>query len=190
MAEDGLKQRMRHKEKLGDIVQHLKNGVYLSCIADSAYGQSIIWASERIAELEAETPSPEVIDKAREAFFSLGIDREKTTISYCEAIAWGKNCIKQLELENENLSKTILAISSSPLLASPESDEEIHQRRRRERMLDEITLICVRDRIEQLIDADGKQNESGATTGQRWGRNSRDTADNICRGINGYDAAH
>lgn len=98
--------------------------------------------------------------------------------------------VKRLELENENLSKTVLTLSNSTLLASPESEEEIYDRRRRERMLDEITLICVRDRIEQLIDADGKQDESGPTTERRWGRNCRDTADNICRGINGYDAAH
>jgi regulator of replication initiation timing len=98
--------------------------------------------------------------------------------------------IKKLELENENLSKTVLTLSKSPLLASTQSDEEIYERRRRERMLDEITLSCVRDRIEQLIDADGKQTEPGATTEQRWGRNSRETADQICRGINEYDAAH
>ena len=57
-------------------------------------------------------------------------------------------------------------------------------------MLDKVTLICVRDRIDQLIGADGKQVEPGATTEQRWGRNSRETADQICRGINEYDAAH
>ena len=67
-------------------------------------------------------------------------------------------------------------------------EEEQYQRRRRERMLDQITLICVRDRIGQLIDAGGEQIEPGATTEQRWGRNSRDTADQICRGIDEFDA--
>lgn len=98
--------------------------------------------------------------------------------------------VKRLEFENENLSKTVLTLSNSTMLASPESDEEIHQRRRRERMLDEITLICVRDRIGQLIDAGTEHSEADATTEIRWGRNSRDTADQICRGIDEYDAKH
>jgi TolA-binding protein len=96
-----------------------------------------------------------------------------------------KSAYKRLEQENEQLE-----LENLQNLKVAKTDEEIHERRRRERMLDEITLICVRDRIEQLIDADGKQTEPGATTEQRWGRNSRDTADNICRGINEYDAAH
>ena len=126
-------------------------------------------------------------DETRESFLNLGFLCNET-YSTNESIEWGQNRIKQLELENENLSKAILTLSSSSLRTSPESDEEIHQRRRRERMLDEITLICVRDRIEQLIDTDGKQTEPGATTEQRWGRNSRETADQICRGIDEYDA--
>ena len=218
MTQDGVNDAMLRK-KLKDFVNYAKNGNSLSFLIDSAYAQAIIWASERIAELEGQTQSPETgSDEVRDAFFCLGhrteMSAEMTAISYCEAVAWGQDRIRHLErdlrdeqevvgeikkleleneqlsLENESLSKTILAISKSPQLASPESDEEIHQRRRHERILDEITLICVRDRIEQLIDADGKQIEPGATAEQRWGRNSRDTADNICRGINEYDAAH
>ena len=177
MKEDDLKQRMTHKEKLGDVVQHLKNGVYLSCVADSAYGQAIIWASLRIAELESQTQSPERSgDKNREVFFSLGILR-----GYREAIAWGQDRIKQLELENENLSKTILAISKSSLLASPESDEEIHQRRRRERMLDDIAISCVRGFL--VLDAEGK-------TYRQIGASARDRAEDICHGIDEHDAKH
>ena len=156
MAEDGVNDAIL-RETLKDVVRHVKNGCTLSFRAESAYGQSIIWASERIAELESQKQSTET-----------GSDENR----------------------DENLSKSSLKISKSPLLESPDSNEEIHQRRRRERLLDELTLICVRDRIEQLIDTDGKQTEPGATTEQRWGRNSRETADQICRGINEYDAAH
>lgn len=126
MTKDGVNDAML-REKFRGVVRHVKNGSDLSFSTDSAYAQAIIWASERIAELESQTQSPE-------------------------------------------------------------TDEEIHQRRRRERLLDEVTLICVRDRIEQLINAGTEHFEPGATTEIRWGRNSRDTADNICRGINEYDA--
>ena len=63
-----------------------------------------------------------------------------------------------------------------------ESDEELHQRRRRERMLDEVTLICVLDGIERMA--------CGETEETKWGRKSRDIADSICNGINDFDAKH
>ena len=127
-------------------------------------------------------------DKNRSVFFGLqGGDRIMSRKN-CNAIKWAQTTLIELELKNQNLSKTVLTLPKSPLLASTDSEEGIHQRRRRERMLDEITLICVRDRIEQLIDAGGEQIEPGATTEQRWGRNSRDTADQICRGIDEFDA--
>jgi len=62
----------------------------------------------------------------------------------------------------------------------PESDEDRHQRRRRERLLDEVTLICVRDGIERM--------NRVATVEKTWGAMSRDTADNICDAINEFDA--
>ena len=219
MEQDNVDHIAKNRKKFEDVVWHVKNGVGLSFTADSALVQAVIWASKRIAELEAESPLPETgSDEVRVAFFCLGhrteMSAEMTAISYCEAVAWGQDRLRhlerdkrdvqellnqnselsreneRLELENENLSRTVLMLSKSPQLASPDSDEEIYERRRRERMQDEITLICVRDRIEQLIDAGTEHFEPGATTETRWGRNSRDTADNICRGINEYDAAH
>jgi hypothetical protein len=65
---------------------------------------------------------------------------------------------------------------------SDESDEDRHQRHRRERMLDAVTLICVRDGIERM--------NRESTTEKTWGRMSRDTAENICDAINEYDAEH
>jgi len=62
----------------------------------------------------------------------------------------------------------------------PDSDEDRHQRRRRERLLDEVTLICVRDGIERM--------NRVATVEKTWGAMSRDTADNICDAINEFDA--
>jgi hypothetical protein len=49
-----------------------------------------------------------------------------------------------------------------------------------ERMLDEVTLICVRDNIERI--------DPVAIQGQEWGFASRNIAKNICRGIDQFDA--
>lgn len=132
MAEDGVNDAML-RENLGDVVRHLKNGVYLSCMADSAYAQSIIWANERIRELESQKQSQERSDYENPGVF-----------------------------------------------ASPQSDEEIHQRRRRERMLDEITLSCVRG----LLHGDAEEK-----TYEQIGDSARDRAEDICHGIKKYDAA-
>ena len=169
------------REKLQDVVRHAKNGHALSFRIDSAYAQAIIWASERIAELESQTQSPETgSDQVRGLFFRLGYGCETTPTTYCEAVAWGQDRIKKLELENESLSEIVLKHSKSPLLTSPDSEEEIHQRRRRERMLDEVTLICVRDGIERLPRGDAEE--------QSWGDLARDTATEICWGIDEFDA--
>ena len=63
---------------------------------------------------------------------------------------------------------------------SYESDEDRHQRRRRERMLDEVTLICVRDGIERM--------KTESTAEKTWGRMAREGAENICDGISDFDA--
>jgi hypothetical protein len=112
----------------------------------------------------------------------LSVFEMRTDSAHAQAIIWAIEHIRQIELENENLAKTILAISNSPSVTSKEPDEEIHQRRRRERLLDEVTLICVRDRIERMaMDEKSERN---------WGKINRDTAYNICDGINDDDAAH
>ena len=192
------------REKFRDVVRHAKNGTALSFRIDSAYAQAIIWASERIGQLESQTQSPETgSDEQRDLFFRLGGGCELNAVTYCEAVAWGQDRIRhlerdlrdvqellnqisdlrreneRLELENENLSKTILALSKSPQLASPDSDEEIHQRRRRERLLDEITLSCVRGFLHS--DAEDK-------THRQIGVSARDRAEYICHGIKEFDA--
>ena len=168
------------REKLKDVVHHLKNGSDLSFHTDSAYAQAIIWASERIAELEGQTQSPERSgDETRDLFFRLGYGSEIIAMPNCEAVAWGQDRIKKLELENENLSKTILTISKSPQLASPDSDEEIYERRRRERLLDEVTLICVSRELEKM----GHDSDDQLETGFR----AREIASDIWAGINEFD---
>ena len=203
MAEDGINDAIL-RENLQDVVQHVKNGSDLSFRTDSAYGQSIIWASERIVELEGQKQSPETgSDENRVAFFGLGHGVEIDPIRYGAAVAWGHDYIRRLErdkrdvqelldqnselrreneqlsLENENLSKTVLTLSKSPPLASPESDEEIYERRRRERLLDEVTLICVRKKIETM----GDDSDDKLETGFR----ARDIAEDIWAGINEFD---
>jgi hypothetical protein len=49
-------------------------------------------------------------------------------------------------------------------------------------MLDEVTLICVRDGIERMGGGDPRE--------KQWGEFSRDIADNICHGINNFDETH
>ena len=65
---------------------------------------------------------------------------------------------------------------------SDESDEDRHQRHRRERMLDEITLVLVQGQMEEWTE--------GVDAERHWGKLSRETAENICDGINEYDAEH
>ena len=142
-------------------------------------------------------------DENRGVFFGLGGGCELNAVTYCEAVLWGQNRIRhlerdkrdaqelldrisglrreneELELELENLNKTILTLSKSPQLASPDSDEEIYERRRRERLLDEVTLICVSKEIEKM----GHDSDDKLETGFR----ARDTAEDILAGINEFD---
>ena len=103
----------------------------------------------------------------------------RTDSAHAQAIIWAINRIGQLELENENLSETSLTLSKSPPLASPDSEEEIHQRRRRERLLDEITLSCVSKEIEKM----GQGSDDKLETGFR----ARDMAGDLWAGINEFD---
>jgi hypothetical protein len=121
-------------------------------------------------------------DEMREVFFRLAFGDKIISRKSVKAVEWGQNRVRKLELENENLTKTILALSNSPDPVDVGSGEEIHQRRRRERMLDQVTLICVRDGIERI--------QRTLDTEQDYGRDNRNTADNICHGINGFDATH
>jgi hypothetical protein len=205
----------RHRIIFDDVILYLKNGIHVDLRANSDNAASIIWASKRIDELEAETQVPEAgNDENREEFFCLGgTFHEVNEASYCGAVEWGQSRVRELEqhakdigevfeqrekdfvqlhshrmnrydtideLEAEIKRLTELTDQLSSNCLNIQSDEERHQRHRRERMLDEVTLICVRNGIEQM--------RVGQTENTKWGRNSRDIADSICNGINDFDA--
>ena len=124
--------------------------------------------------------------------------------AHAESVIWAKNQIGQLELENENLSNAVLSLSKSLPMPSPEADEETYHRRRRDQMLDEVTLICVRNGIEQMEKDETEEQNWGhlardwplspsldraiSTEEQNWGHLARDIAEKICRGIDEFDA--
>ena len=123
------------------------------------------WGQDRIQHLEEQ-------NKAMLGVFS----QKELRIASLESHLNDRNeTIDRLEEEIQRLNNQLLGKSTSQ-----ESDEDRHQRRRRERMLDEVTLICVRDGIDQL--------EISATAERYWGQVSRDTANNICHGFNDFDA--
>jgi hypothetical protein len=179
-----------HRLNFQALYEYLKNGSPLSVSfrKNSSYALAIAWASERIAELEMATKkqgdgiAETSDDENREVFLSLRTDYAATAINHCEAVAWGQTRVRQIELENENLSKTVSALCNSWHFPAGAMEEEIHQRRRRERMLDEITLICVRNQIASVSRI--------ATEETRWGQTFRHTAENMCNGINEYDATN
>jgi len=130
----------------------------------------------------------------RQAFFDLfAIKSNQNAVR-----KWAQNRVRYLEQQIEALEahlrkrnatideleyeiKTYQTAVSQKTGSTPqESDEDRHQRRRRERMLDEVTLICVRSEIASV--------SSSATDERRCGRMSRDSAENICDGIDKFDA--
>ena len=129
-------QEKAKKENFGDFVADIKNGVKSTFSGLPLYGESVIWASKRIAELE---------------------------------------------ITNKRLAGLLYGPPVESVPQTPqECDEEIHQRRRRERMLDEITLSCVRG----LLHGDAEEK-----TYEQIGDSARDRAEDICHGIKKYDAA-
>jgi hypothetical protein len=139
-----------HRMIFEDVVLHLKNGIHIDLRATSDDAASIIWASERINELE---------------------------------MANKKQGDEMTETSDEALQQKLFKRLNDLAAHKPtnlESDEDRHQRHRRERMMDEVTLICVRGGIEQV--------DSGRAPEKTWGRLARDSAENICDGIMEFDA--
>lgn len=173
MADLTAAEKATHRINFGDMASRIKNGTDMDFEAGSDYAAAIIWASERIAELEETLPMPEASDdENRELFFRLGSGCGGYSITYCTAIAWGQTRIRQLELENENLS-------NSPPVEDPESGEETHQRRRREQMLDEVTLTLIADGLREMN-----------CTINEFGNGIRQSAIKLCDGINEADSKH
>ena len=147
------------------------SGIEISAIT---YCAAVAWGQNRIRHLERDKrDAQELLDRIsglrrENEELELELENEKAAYKRLEE----EN--EQLELELKNLNKTILTLSKSPQLVSPDSDEEIHQQRRRERMLDEITLLCVK------FDIKHKNDDS---TWSEWGNWSRMDALDILRGI-------
>jgi chromosome segregation ATPase len=130
-------------------------------------------------------------DELRQAFFSL------FSLSSNEKAArkWAQDRIRHLEQQAETIKAQLVdrnkAIDSlkeenarltERLSRDPavESYENRHQRHRRERMLDEVTLICVQARIRHTPIEDIELDVLGDVL--------RGLANEICNGINYYDA--
>jgi len=128
---------------------------------------TVLWAQNRIEYLERRACDIGELLKQREeqiANLQSHLQERNATIDQLEAKS------------QDNRTHTRQTLSSM----LPESDEERHQRHRRERMLDEVTLICVRDGIERM--------KSEPIAEHTWGRMSRDAAENICDGIDEFDS--
>jgi len=136
----------------------------LSCISHD-YREALEWAQRQLQYQEQIANGPVAMINSR----------DQLVLELRMQLRDRNETIDKLEAEIERL--TDLAAHKPTNL---ESDEDRHQRRRRERMLDEVTLICVRDGIDQL--------EISATAERYWGQVSRDTANNICHGFNDFDA--
>jgi hypothetical protein len=132
------------------------------------------WAKNRIEHLEKNAcDMGELLERMGKL-----LERREEEIASLQSQLQGRNAtIDGLEDEIKLSQAAASQITGS---TSQESDEDRHQRRRRERMLDEVTLICVRDGLERMnIDATEEHN---------FGRHARETAKNICDGIDEYDA--
>jgi len=127
---------------------------------------AIKWGQIRIRYLEQQT---------KDTLHQLSV--REARIAHVQSLL--KDADKRIEdLEKENARLTD-CLSCAPAV---ESDEDCHQRLRREEMLDEVTLICVRNRMFQA--------DLNTLSQREFGKISRDAADNILRGINEYDAEH
>jgi archaellum component FlaC len=137
-------------------------------LSSETLNKTLGWGQDRVRELEQHAKDiGEVLDQREEDFVQLQ-----------SHLSNRNETIDELETEIKRLTGLTDQLSSNCTIL--QSDEERHQRHRRERMLDEITLICVRDGIERM--------NSESTAEKAWGRLCRDIADSICRGINEYDA--
>jgi hypothetical protein len=123
-------------------------------------------------------------DNEKQTRFFLLRESSTFTAEARGTILWAQNRIGYLESIAKDLKTEVQRLtdqlSSNP--TNPESDEDRHQRHRRERMLDEITLMLVQGQMEDGLDF--------AFEERTWGKISRETAVNICNGINDVDATH
>ena len=166
------------ENKRGDMAKtsddELRKRFFELILSNTSQNEIVWWSQNRVRELEQHAKDiGEVLEQREKCFV-----QTRSHFTQMQSHLGDRNeTIDELEAEIKRLNDQL---SSRP--TNPESGEEIHQRRRRERMLDEVTLICVRDGIERM--------NSESTAERSWGKLSRETAVNICRGIDEYDAKH
>ncbi len=164
----------------------------LTCISHD-YREALEWGQRRIQYLEQQNKAMLGSIKALESHLN---DRNKTIDELERELKINQTAVSGKSGESrENKGDDMTENSDEALQqklfkrlndlaahkpTNPESDEDRHQQHRRERMLDEVTLICVMREIDKL--------DVNATAERYWGRMSRDTAENICDGINDFDA--
>jgi len=129
--------------------------------------ETVLWAQNRI----------EYLEKHSRDMGQLFKQQEEEVANLQSHLNDRNQTIDRLEAEVKFSQTAVSQITGS---TSQESDEDLHQRHRRERMLDEVTLICVRNGMNQGTES---------LAGQRYaGQLFRVAAENICDGINHYDA--
>jgi len=140
----------------------------------SNHNEARKWAQKRIEDLEKHAFD---MGELLERMGKLLEQREEEIASLQSHLQERNATIDDLEEKlQDNRTHTRQTLSSM----IPESDEDRHQRHRRERMLDEVTLICVRDGIKQI--------KLETTSEPNWVQSFRDIAENVCNSISEYDA--
>jgi len=142
-----------------------------TCISQD-YREGLEWGQRHIEYLEQHARDMgELLEQREKEFADLQshLQERNATIDRLEA---------ELQDNRTHTRRTHTRRTLSSMM--PESDEDRHQRHRRERMLDEVTLICVRNGIERM--------NSDPFTEKIWGRLSLDTANSICYGFDEFDA--
>jgi len=150
---------------MADDMETRRKMFFSSTCISQGYREGLEWGQSHIEYLEKHACEMGELLK----------QREKNIADLESHLQERNETIDELEREIKIYQTAVSKITGS---TSQESDEDRHQRHRRERMLDEVTLICVRD-------------EFGISRGDlhRIGCRSRDAAADICDGINQYDAA-
>lgn len=151
-----------------DSEDELRNA-FFDLLAISSNEKSVReWGQNRVRSLEQSIASMEI-----------QIHKRNQTI---EELTETVESLQDFESAYEKLKSKTARESKKSVSASErlKSEEDLHQRRRRERMLDEVTLMLL---------PHGMDGWDSNIDGEReWGSGARDTAENICQGIIEFDA--
>jgi ElaB/YqjD/DUF883 family membrane-anchored ribosome-binding protein len=147
-------------------------------LSNASQNEIVWWSQNRVRMLEEQNKAMLGVVDHNKALLGVFSQKEGRIESLQSQLGDRNEAIDELEAEIKRLTGLTDQLLSN--CTNLQSDEERHQRHRRERMLDEVTLICVRDGMRQMTES---------LTGQRYaGRVFRDAAENICHGINEHDA--